>query len=46
MTVTAKVPIQAVRDRLLESEPFEVKDNAFTCIVPAGGVRILEIKQP
>jgi len=44
LTVTARFPIKSVRDRLLESDPFEVKDNAFTCIVPAGGVRILEIK--
>jgi hypothetical protein len=34
----------AFRDRLLESDRFEVKGNTFTCGVPAGGVRVLEIK--
>jgi len=44
VTVTARVPIRTARDRLMPADRFEVKGNRLTCVVPAGGVRILELR--
>jgi hypothetical protein len=44
VTISAKVPIKAAADRLLPDDPLTVRDNAVTLEVPAGGVRIIELK--
>jgi len=44
VTIACKVPVKEVRDRLCESDRFEIKDGVITCVVPAGAVRVLEIK--
>ncbi|MGD0093357.1 MAG: hypothetical protein ABSE73_25870, partial [Planctomycetota bacterium] len=44
VTIVCKTPVKEVRDRLLESDRFEIKDGVITCVVPAGAVRVMEIK--
>jgi len=44
VTITATVPIHTARDRLIETDRFEVVDNKVTLVVPAGGVRIMELR--
>jgi len=44
VTILCRVPIREARDRLQESDRFEITDGAITCLVPAGGVRVLELK--
>jgi hypothetical protein len=38
------MPISNVRDRLSPADKIEIKDNRIDVVVPAGGVRILEIQ--
>jgi hypothetical protein len=42
--IASRAAIRAARDRLMPDEKLEVKDNAVQCEVPAGGVRIIELK--
>jgi hypothetical protein len=44
VTITAKVPIKSAVDRLLPDDPLVVKENSVTFEVPAGAVRIIELK--
>ena len=44
VTIRAKVPIKTATDLLSPDEKFEVKDNAVTLTVPAGSVRIIELR--
>ncbi|MFN5297103.1 MAG: hypothetical protein ACK5HA_02305, partial [Planctomycetaceae bacterium] len=44
VTVRARVPITTVRDRLLPSDVLKVDAGEVRLTVPAGSVRILEIK--
>jgi hypothetical protein len=44
VTITAKTPIKSAVDRLLPDDPLTVKANAVTLEVPAGAVRIIELK--
>ena len=44
VTLRSRVPIRAARDRLAPSEKLEVRENAVPCEVPAGGVRIIDLK--
>ncbi|MBI2192522.1 MAG: hypothetical protein HYU36_11115 [Planctomycetes bacterium] len=42
--IRSQVAITAAWDRLLKADRFEVKDNQLTVEVPAGGVRIIELR--
>ncbi len=44
VTIRAHVPVTAARDRLLLSETLTVEQNAVRVEVPAGGVRIVEVR--
>ena len=44
VTIRAHVPLGAASDRLLASDSLTVIDRAVTLEVPAGGVRIVELK--
>lgn len=44
VTVRSRTPISAVRDRLLPEDAFGVQQNSVAVEVPAGSVRILEIR--
>ena len=44
VVIRARVPITAASDRLQPGEQMEVIDNALTILIPAGGVRIIELK--
>jgi hypothetical protein len=44
VTIRAKAPFQAARDRLRPDESFVIERNTVHCEVPAGGVRIIELK--
>jgi hypothetical protein len=44
VTITSHVPIASARDRLLPDDPLKVEANRMTLEVPAGGVRIVELK--
>jgi hypothetical protein len=44
VTITAKVPIKSAADRLLPDDALTVKENSVTLEVPAGAVRIVELK--
>jgi hypothetical protein len=46
VTVRAQVPIQSARDRLLPTDAIGVSGNAVQVEVPAGGVRIIELREP
>lgn len=44
VTICAQAPIQAARDRLLPTDKFSVNNNTVQVEVPAGAVRIIELK--
>jgi hypothetical protein len=44
VTISARVPIAMARDRLLPDDAIAVKENRVTLEVPAGGVRVIELK--
>jgi hypothetical protein len=44
VTIRSQAPLRTARDRLLESEALLVEGNAVRCEVPAGGVRVVELK--
>lgn len=44
VTIRGRVGFKSARDRLLETDTFTVKDNAVTLTVPAGAVRIMELR--
>jgi hypothetical protein len=44
VTIRGKVPFTSAVDRLLPSDKFVVKENTVTLEVPAGGVRIVELR--
>lgn len=44
VTIRSRLPISTARDWLLESDKLAVKDNQLQLVVPAGGVRIIEVK--
>ena len=44
VTIAARAPIKSAVDRLLPDDPLRVKDNQVSLEVPAGGVRIIELK--
>jgi len=44
VTIVSHLPITTARDRLLADEPLKVESNRVSFEVPAGGVRIVELK--
>jgi hypothetical protein len=44
VTIRGKAPFTTAVDRLLPSDKFTVKENAVTIEVPAGSVRIVELR--
>jgi hypothetical protein len=44
VTIRSRVPVASAVDRLLPSDKFVVQENAVTLDVPAGGVRIVELR--
>jgi hypothetical protein len=44
ITIRCRVPVKEARDRLLPEDTWPVVDNVITLEVPAGGVRIVEVK--
>ena len=44
VTIKSHVPITTAVDRLLPDERPVVRDNTLHCEVPAGGVRIIEVR--
>jgi len=44
VTIKARVPITAAHDRLLKTDVLTVKDNRVALEVPAGAVRIIELR--
>lgn len=44
VVIESKIPIQSARDRLLPDEPFSVSEKRVKVEVPAGAVRIIELK--
>ncbi|MBW3542568.1 MAG: hypothetical protein KY476_20080 [Planctomycetes bacterium] len=42
--IVSHVPVTTARDRLQPDSALTVHDNAVECIVPAGGVRIIELR--
>ena len=48
ITITTAQPVKSARDRLLPTDSLKVESNdgkqTVTLIVPAGGVRIIELK--
>ncbi len=44
VTIRSRVPVQTARDRLAPEEQLTVRENAVRCEVPAGGVRIVELR--
>ena len=44
VTIDARIPIKSAFDRLLPDDPLQVKGNSVMLEVPAGGVRIIELK--
>lgn len=38
------VPVTSARDRLQPDEPFAIEEQELQCVVPAGGVRVLELR--
>jgi hypothetical protein len=43
VVLRSRVPFRTARDRLIPTEPLEVLDNKVHCLVPAGGVRIIDL---
>jgi hypothetical protein len=44
VTIRARVPIQSARDRLLPADVLPVRQNTVECEVPAGALRIVELR--
>jgi hypothetical protein len=44
VTLHARVPVKAARDLLLLDDPLATRDNTVTLEVPAGAVRIIQLK--
>lgn len=44
VTIRCRVPVKEARDRLLPEDTWPIVDNVITLEVPAGGVRIVEVK--
>ena len=44
VTIKSHVPITTAVDRLLPDDRLVVKDNTLGCEVPAGGVRVIEVR--
>jgi len=44
VAVRSHLPFSQARDRLLSADSFPVRENTVQCEVPAGGVRILELR--
>ena len=44
VTIKAKVAFKSAFDRLLPDDPLKVEGNSVTLEVPAGGVRVVELK--
>jgi hypothetical protein len=44
ITIISHVPITTARDRLLPDDPLKVESGSVKLEVPAGGVRIVELK--
>jgi hypothetical protein len=44
VTIRSRAPITAARDRLLGDDKLEPKANTLRLEVPAGGVRIIELR--
>jgi hypothetical protein len=44
VSIVSRVPISSARDRLLPDDPLKVEANRVNLEVPAGGVRIVELK--
>lgn len=44
VTIRARAPLATARDRLLPDDKLAVKDGAVTIEVPAGGVRVVELR--
>jgi len=44
VTIKAGVPLKSARDRLDASTQLTVADNTVICVVPAGGVRVIELR--
>lgn len=44
VTIRTRLPLTSARDRLLSEDPLTVKANAVQLEVPAGSVRIIELK--
>lgn len=44
VTIAARVPVKSAVDRLLPDQPLSLQQNRITLEVPAGAVRIVEIK--
>jgi hypothetical protein len=45
IVIHCQAPLQSARDRLAPSDVLQVEDQTIRCVVPAGGVRIVEIRQ-
>lgn len=44
ITIKARVPIKTARDRLLPTDTFTVEKNTMKCEVPAGGLRVIDLR--
>ena len=44
VTIVSRVPVTTAKDRLLPDDVLAVKENRVTLEVPAGGVRVIELK--
>jgi hypothetical protein len=44
VTIKSRLPVTTARDRLLPGATFPVRNNTVECEVPAGGVRIIELR--
>jgi hypothetical protein len=44
ITIKASVPVKSARDRLDENDQLAVNANTVTCVVPAGGVRVIGLR--
>ena len=42
--IKSQLPIRTAKDRLLTTEALEVRENTVRCLVPAGGVKIVELQ--
>jgi len=43
-TIQVHFPVTSARDRLMPNDPLQVSDNKVQLVVPAGAVRIIELK--